>query len=107
MRYRCTADGLSSTLSLTTCALPAYCLARDSTIGASMRHGPHHCAQKSTRTGRLDCNTSCSKFPSFTSSIYSLMKPLLASSLLRSLSSCILLPQHPTRTDTYLDIDSF
>src|ERR1700733_9479271 len=38
-------------------------------MGASARHGPHHVAQKSTRTGVSDFKTSWSKFASVTSTI--------------------------------------
>src|SRR5215475_3998850 len=41
----------SSTLILATFSLPAYWLARSSTMGATERQGPHQGAQKSTRTG--------------------------------------------------------
>src|ERR1700756_4324873 len=45
-------------------------LATDSTIGPSVRHGPHHGAQKSTSTGCLDSNTICLKLLSSTSAIH-------------------------------------
>src|SRR5205807_8884380 len=48
---RCDTDGLSSTFNLTTRALPAYFSATASTVGASIRHGAHQAAQKSTSTG--------------------------------------------------------
>ena len=41
----------SSVLSFTTLILPACSVAISSTIGPTARHGPHHSAQKSTRTG--------------------------------------------------------
>src|SRR5579863_8869815 len=59
--------GFSSVFSLTNFALPAFATATFSTIGPSMRHGPHHGAQKSTRTGWLLCNTSASKLVCVTS----------------------------------------
>jgi hypothetical protein len=37
-----------------------------STIGAIMRHGPHHVAQKSTSTGISDLSTRLSNSPSVT-----------------------------------------
>src|SRR5262249_57088551 len=52
--------GLSSTLSLPTLALPAYSVAMASTVGVIILHGPHHSAQKSTRTGTSDLKTSAS-----------------------------------------------
>src|SRR5258708_40187762 len=48
----------SSTLTLPTLTWPANWSAILSTIGVSARHGPHHGAQKSTRTGVLDSTTS-------------------------------------------------
>src|SRR4051812_36438097 len=58
---------LSSTLSLTIFSAsprsPAIC----SRIGATMRHGPHQGAQKSTRTGVSASRTSAWKFESVTS----------------------------------------
>src|SRR4051812_16827602 len=56
--------GFSSTLSLPTVTLPAYSVARASTVGPSRLHGPHHSAQKSTSTGGADFSTLSSKFPS-------------------------------------------
>src|SRR5437588_700120 len=53
--------GWSSTLTLPTFSLPAYCVAISSTAGATIRHGPHQGAQKSISTGVVDCNTSVSK----------------------------------------------
>src|SRR2546425_11523413 len=71
--YRCEMDGLSSTFNLTTRALSAYFSATASTVGASMRQGAHHAAQKSTSTGRSDCRTSFSKLLSLTSVTCSLI----------------------------------
>src|SRR3990167_1033258 len=50
-----------STSNLTNLTLPTYFCAMSSRIGASALHGPHHCAQKSTRTGTLELTTSDSK----------------------------------------------
>src|SRR5580698_6600974 len=47
--------------------LPWKSLASSSTIGARARQGPHHVAQKSTKTGVSDLSTSWSKFESVTS----------------------------------------
>src|SRR5688572_29727009 len=41
---------------------PSYSLASSSRIGATILQGPHHSAQKSTRTGVVDLRTSASKF---------------------------------------------
>ena len=49
-----------STFTLTKLSLPEYSLAISSTIGATALHGPHHGAQKSTKTGILDFTTSSS-----------------------------------------------
>src|SRR5271154_3017581 len=56
-----------STSIFITLSLPLYCTATSSTTGANALHGPHQAAQKSTRTGCSDCNTSCSNVASFTS----------------------------------------
>ena len=42
--------GFSSTLTLTTLMRPAYSLASAASIGPTTRQGPHHGAQRSTRT---------------------------------------------------------
>src|SRR5512135_3899927 len=59
-------DGFSSMSIFTTLTLspssPLIC----STMGAIMRHGPHHVAQKSTRTGTLDFRTELSNSTSVT-----------------------------------------
>src|SRR5512133_1795670 len=54
----------SSTSILATFTLPLYCLASSSTAGATALQGPHHTAQKSTRTGMSLFRTSWSKVPS-------------------------------------------
>src|SRR5437868_10670095 len=48
-------------LTFTTLSLPSISLAMSSSAGPIMRQGPHHSAQKSTRTGVSDFRTSCSK----------------------------------------------
>src|SRR3954469_12073552 len=53
-------------LSLTTSILSAYSVAISSRIGATWRQGPHHSAQKSTRTGLSDLSTCDSKSASVT-----------------------------------------
>ena len=55
---------------LTLVEVPA--LAISSSVGAIMRQGPHHSAQKSTRTGTPDFSTSCSKSASLVCLISSL-----------------------------------
>src|SRR5438132_4842073 len=55
-----------STSTFATFTLPWYCFATSSTTGATMRHGPHHSAQKSTRTGTCDWSTSESNVLSLT-----------------------------------------
>lgn len=45
---------------------PAYSFASSSMSGAIIRHGPHHGAQKSTRTGIGDLSTTSSKVASVT-----------------------------------------
>src|SRR5688500_2456207 len=59
--------GLASTSSLRTSTLPAYLAASFSISGATMRHGPHHSAQKSTTTGLSLWSTSVSNVASVTS----------------------------------------
>src|SRR5688572_21860471 len=58
--------GLASTSSFTTRILSPCSLATSSRTGPTIRHGPHHVAQKSTRTGVSDFRTSCSKLWSVT-----------------------------------------
>src|SRR5437016_10168284 len=50
MPYRPAMSGCSSVLSFKTFSLPSYSFASSSTIGATIWHGPHHTAQKSTIT---------------------------------------------------------
>src|ERR1700761_674995 len=57
----------SSVFSWTTLSWLARSLAISSTTGATMRHGPHHGAQKSTSTGTSDSRTSAWKLLSVTS----------------------------------------
>ena len=60
--------GASSTLSLTTFSRPACSRPARSTSGETMRHGPHHGAQKSTSTG-TDALISSSKLSGAASTI--------------------------------------
>src|SRR5208337_3193266 len=64
MPYRAARAGLVSTLTLATFTWPACSVAISSSKGAIILHGPHHSAQKSTRTGWLDWTTSLSKLVS-------------------------------------------
>ena len=66
MPYWLATLGFSSVLSLNTLILPSNSLAISSTIGATMRQGPHHGAQKSISTGKSLLSTSCSKEASVT-----------------------------------------
>src|SRR6056297_2664333 len=72
-------DWFSSTLSLATLISSEYSLAIFSTTGATILHGAHQSAQKSTKTGTSDLKTSLLKFPSFTSTGFLLI--LLETSL--------------------------
>src|SRR5271154_274286 len=65
-RYFVGACGFSSILTLATVSLPALSAARSSRKGAIILHGPHHSAQKSTRTGPSALSTSVSKLLSVT-----------------------------------------
>src|SRR5438445_10260182 len=49
-----------------------------STIGAIMRHGPHHVAQKSTRTGISDLRTEASNSASVTAWMFDIYDPFLS-----------------------------
>src|SRR3954447_12294619 len=62
-------SGFSSTFSFTISILPACSAAISSSTGATRRQGPHHAAQKSTRTGFSACSTSFSNVASVTSRI--------------------------------------
>ncbi|MBM2844019.1 MAG: hypothetical protein HW404_1856, partial [Anaerolineales bacterium] len=58
--------GFSSVLTLATSSRPAYSAASLSSTGATIRHGEHHGAQKSTMTGTLAWSTVFSKASSLT-----------------------------------------
>ena len=58
--------GFSSVFNLKTLIFPSKSLEIYSTIGATILHGPHQGAQKSTRTGRSLCKTSLSNEESVT-----------------------------------------
>lgn len=61
MPYCAASSGCSSTLILPT-LMSGRSSAICSTSGTTILHGPHHGAQKSSKTGTLDCFTSVSKF---------------------------------------------
>lgn len=63
----------SSTLSLPTVTLPSNSSAISDKIGAIILQGPHHSAQKSTKTGPLALITSASNFSSLNEIILSLI----------------------------------
>ena len=55
--YRAAHSGLSSVLTFATTKRPGYSAAILSSAGATIRHGPHQGAQKSTSTGMGDFKT--------------------------------------------------
>src|SRR5579859_128401 len=64
--YLAGVPGFSSILTLAIVILPANCWAISSSAGAIILQGPHHSAQKSTRTGPGAESTSASKLESET-----------------------------------------
>ena len=58
--------GLPSTSTLATVIFPANSSEISSTMGSFFLQGPHHSAQKSTRTGCADFSTTSSKLESLT-----------------------------------------
>ena len=60
--------GFSSTLHLYMPMLSAYSIDNSSIVGNSILHGPHHCAQKSTKTGLSELII-FSKLPSLISKV--------------------------------------
>ena len=66
--------GFSSTFSFATFRRSLYNSASSSMIGATIRQGPHHSAQKSTSTGSSPERTSLPKFSSPTAVILALKK---------------------------------
>src|SRR5690625_6278540 len=67
IQYLTETSGLWSTFTFPIFAFPSYSPASSSTIGPIIRHGPHHSAQKSTRTGWAELSTSAEKLLSFNS----------------------------------------
>ena len=68
--YLAGTSGLSWVFILTTFSLPSYSSASLSTYGPMARHGAHHSAQKSTRTGASLCRTALSHWLSVTSAAW-------------------------------------
>jgi len=52
--YFCASSLFSSTFTLTKSTLPLYSFESYSTTGDTVLHGPHHSAQKSTKTGFVE-----------------------------------------------------
>src|SRR5262245_49541469 len=65
LNARCRA-GFASMSTFTTSTEPSYFSASRASSGATMRHGPHHSAQKSTTTGRSAFSTISSNVASVT-----------------------------------------
>ena len=63
---RAAVAGFSSTSSLATRTRPAISFASSSTTGATIRHGPHHAAHMSSRTGSGERSTSAANVASVT-----------------------------------------
>src|SRR6185369_10676185 len=84
MLYRIAVLPLASTSNLPTFSLPAYSLATTSIVGPICRQGPHHSAQKSTRTGTSDRSTSWSNDESEKVSVFrpAILSPKILESLL-------------------------
>src|SRR5258705_6259316 len=76
MPKRAASAGLLSTSTLATFTRPACSAAISLSTGAIILHGPHHSAQKSTRTGWLDWRTSRSKFVSLISMVGFIMQSI-------------------------------
>src|ERR1019366_2649122 len=95
MPYSAARDCCSSMLTLPILILPSYSSASSSSSGAIILHGPHHSAQKSTRTGVCDCRTCCAKLSCvrMTISGEAIMKNNLATLLL--IYPTIKNPPHP------------
>src|SRR5690606_1666067 len=66
MPYSAAVCRFSSVSTLTILILPSYSSDSSSRMGATMRHGPHQVAQKSTKTGMSESRTSALKVSSVT-----------------------------------------
>ena len=66
---RCCSFGASSTLTLTSFSRPAISVASCSSAGLTMRHGPHHGAQRSISAGTDACSATSAKSSSPASTI--------------------------------------
>src|SRR5215208_6828548 len=71
------ASGLRSMSSLATVSVSLFSPAISSRTGATILHGPHHSAQKSTSTVLSLCSTSVLKVASVTSTVFLDMRDLL------------------------------
>src|SRR4051812_14774579 len=69
MPYSRAVSGFSSMFSLTMRSLSPCSLAISSSTGATILHGPHHSAQKSTSTGTSLFSTSVQKLSSLTGTV--------------------------------------
>src|SRR5260370_33740259 len=87
--YRMAVLPFASTSSLPTFTLPAYSPATTSIVGAICRHGPHHSAKKSTRTGTSARSTSWSNVAS---EKFNVLTPVISSP---DLSLNIRIPRAP------------
>ena len=67
--------GFSSTFIFRKVILSPCAVAISSRIGATWRHGPHHSAQKSTRTGLSDLRTCASNSASVTAAMLPTVLP--------------------------------
>src|SRR6478672_8381449 len=74
-RYDAGTTGFSSTFIFTNVILSPCSAASSSRMGATWRHGPHHSAQKSTRTGLSDLSTVDSKSASVTAARFATGDP--------------------------------
>src|ERR1700680_1477575 len=81
---------VTSPSTFTTLALPSYSIASWSSTGATMRHGAHQVAQKSTTARPLCCSICISKSESFTSTAFDILESPTAGSPagLRQLVCC-------------------
>lgn len=83
MPYLVAIEGLTSVLTLKHLSFPAYSLANLSMTGWIMRHGPHHGAQNSTKTGESDASTRDCQVDSVTAGTSAVFKELMISRCIR------------------------
>src|SRR4051812_37376998 len=79
-RYDDGVTGFSSTFIFKKVILSPCAVASSSRMGATWRHGPHHSAQKSTRTGLSDLRTCASNSASVTAAMLPTVVPFVRSS---------------------------